>query len=76
MIPKFFAFPQGVRRIIYTTNAIEALNFEAAPRRLVDQEAIFPLTTRSDQAAISGLEQRRCGMETTAARKWAEAKTQ
>ena len=29
----FFAFPQGVRRIIYTTNAIEALNSEAAPRR-------------------------------------------
>ena len=22
----FFAFPEGVRRIIYTTNAIEALN--------------------------------------------------
>ena len=28
----FAAFPQGVRRIIYTTNAIEALNSEAAPR--------------------------------------------
>lgn len=29
----FFAYPERVRRIIYTTNAIEALKFEAAPRR-------------------------------------------
>ena len=29
----FFAYPESVRRIIYTTNAIEALELEAAPRR-------------------------------------------
>ena len=29
----FFAFPDEVRRIVYTTNAIEALNCQAAPRR-------------------------------------------
>jgi transposase-like protein len=28
----FFAFPDGVRRIIYTTNAIEALNSSCAVR--------------------------------------------
>ena len=39
----FFAFPEGVRRIIYTTNAIEALNPScAAPS---EPEDIFPLTT-------------------------------
>ena len=45
LVIPFFAFPQGVRRIIYTTNAIEALNskLHAAP---LGPEAIFPLTTQ------------------------------
>ena len=36
----FFAFPQGVRRIIYTTNAIEALNSKI--RRAVRTRGHFP----------------------------------
>ena len=45
MIP-FFAFPTDVRRIIYTTNAIEALN--AKLRRAVRTRGHFP----TDEAAI------------------------
>ena len=44
MIP-FFAFPDEVRRIVYTTNAIEALN--AQLRRAVRARGHFP----SDDAA-------------------------
>lgn len=42
----FFAFPHSVRRIIYTTNAIEALN--AKPRRAVRTRGHFP----NDDAAM------------------------
>jgi putative transposase len=42
----FFAFPGGVRRIIYTTNAIEALNSKL--RRAVRTRGHFP----SDDAAM------------------------
>ena len=45
MIP-FFAFPDEVRRIIYTTNAIEALN--AKLRRAVRARGHFP----TDESAI------------------------
>ena len=41
----FFAFPEAVRRIVYTTNAIEALN--AQLRRAVRSRGHFP----SDEAA-------------------------
>ncbi|WP_205421308.1 transposase, partial [Rhizobium terrae] len=41
----FFAFPRDVRRIIYTTNAIEALNSKL--RRAVRARGHFP----SDEAA-------------------------
>lgn len=41
----FFAFPEAVRRIVYTTNAIEALN--AKLRRAVRSRGHFP----SDEAA-------------------------
>ena len=41
----FYAFPEGVRRIIYTTNAIEALNSKL--RRAVRTRGHFP----SDDAA-------------------------
>jgi putative transposase len=34
-----FAFPEGVRRSIYTTNAIEAL--KAKLRRAIEQGGIF-----------------------------------
>ena len=43
----FFAFPLDVRRIIYTTNAIEALN--AKLRRAVRTRGHFP----SDEAAVN-----------------------
>ena len=42
----FFAYPEGVRRIIYTTNAIEALN--AKLRRAVRTRGHFP----NDDAAM------------------------
>jgi putative transposase len=42
----FFAFPESVRRIIYTTNAIEALNSKI--RRAVRTRGHFP----NDDAAI------------------------
>jgi putative transposase len=45
----FFAFPGDVRRIIYTTNAIEALNSKL--RRAVRARGHFP----SDEAADSGI---------------------
>ena len=45
LIIPFFAFPEAVRKIIYTTNAIEALNSKL--RRAVRTRGHFP----SDQAA-------------------------
>ena len=45
MIP-FYAFPADVRRIIYTTNAIEALN--AKLRRAIRARGHFP----TDEAAL------------------------
>ena len=42
----FFAFPEVVRRIIYTTNAIESLN--AKLRRAVRTRGHFP----TDEAAL------------------------
>ena len=45
MIP-FYAFPADVRRIIYTTNSIEALN--AKLRRAVRARGHFP----TDEAAL------------------------
>ena len=45
MIP-FYAFPGEVRRILYTTNAIEALN--ARLRRAVRPRGHFP----TDEAAL------------------------
>jgi transposase-like protein len=69
----FFAFPENVRRIIYTTNAIEALN--AKLRRAVRTMGHFP----NDDAAMKLLylvlnhaaEQRK-----RPPREWFEAKTQ
>jgi transposase-like protein len=42
----FFAYPEGVRRIVYTTNAIEALNSKL--RRAVRTRGHFP----NDDAAM------------------------
>lgn len=45
-VVSFFAFPEGVRRIIYTTNAIEASNSKL--RRAVRSRGHFP----GDEAAM------------------------
>lgn len=45
----FFAFPHDIRRIIYTTNAIESLNFQL--RKVTKAKGHFP----NDEAAIKML---------------------
>ena len=68
-----FAFPEGVRRIIYTTNAIEALNSKL--RRAVRTRGHFP----SDDAATKLLYlvlNHATAEWKRPPREWAEAKTQ
>ncbi len=73
LVIPFFAFPEAVRRIIYTTNAIEALNSKI--RRAVRTRGHFP----SDDAASKLLY---LVLNNVAAdwkrppREWVEAKTQ
>ena len=73
LVIPFFAFPESVRRIIYTTNAIEALNSKL--RRAVRTRGHFP----SDDAALKLLY---LVLNHAAAdwkrppREWFEAKTQ
>ena len=45
LVIPFFAFPEGVRRIIYTTYAIEALNSKL--RRAVRTRGHFPYLRRT-----------------------------
>ena len=69
----FFAFPEAVRRIIYTTNAIEALNSKL--RRAVRTRGHFP----SDDAAIKLLYlvlNHAAEQWKRPPREWFEAKTQ
>ena len=69
----FFAFPVAVRRIIYTTNAIESLN--AKLRRAVRTRGHFP----TDEAAIKLLYLVLRQVAQTwkmPPREWCEAKTQ
>jgi putative transposase len=69
----FFAFPVGVRRIIYTTNAIEAMN--AKLRRAVRTRGHFP----TDEAAtkLLWLVLRQVATDwKMPPREWCEAKTQ
>ena len=73
LVVPFFAFPEAVRRIVYTTNAIEALNSKL--RRAVRTRGHFP----SDDAAAKLLY---LVLNHAAAdwkrppREWSEAKTQ
>jgi putative transposase len=46
MVRPFFAFPMLIRKLIYTTNAIESLNFQL--RKVIKAKGHFP----SDEAAI------------------------
>src|SRR5215207_6845321 len=62
----FFAFPEAVRRIIYTTNAIEALN--AKLRRAVKIRGHFPNDEAATRTHLSGLASDGGGMENVAAR--------
>jgi putative transposase len=69
----FFAFPVAVRRIIYTTNAIEALNGKL--RRAVRTRGHFP----TDEAAMKLLYlvlRQVAGKWKMPPREWCEAKTQ
>lgn len=69
----FFAFPENVRRIIYTTNAIEALNSKL--RRAIRARGHFP----SDDAATKLLYlvlNRAAEDWKRPPREWCEAKTQ
>ncbi|HEX8312803.1 MAG TPA: IS256 family transposase [Chthoniobacteraceae bacterium] len=69
----FFAFPEGVRRIIYTTNAIEALNSKI--RRAVRTRGHFP----GDDAAMKLLYlvlNQAADEWKRPPREWFEAKTQ
>ena len=69
----FFAFPEAVQRIIYTTNAIEALNSKL--RRAVRARGHFP----NDDAATKLLYlclNRAAGEWKRPPREWSEAKTQ
>jgi putative transposase len=36
----FFQFPEEIRRVIYTTNAIESLNFSL--RKIIKNRSLFP----------------------------------
>lgn len=69
----FFAFPEAVRRIVYTTNAIEALNSKL--RRAIRARGHFP----SDEAATKLLYlvlNRAAADWKRPPREWVEARTQ
>ena len=73
LVIPFFAFPEGVRRIMYTTNAIESLN--AKLRRAVRTRGHFP----SDEAATKLLYlvlNHAAAQWKRPPREWLEAKTQ
>jgi putative transposase len=40
----FLAFPPMLRRVIYTTNSIESLNYQL--RKMIKNRGHFPTTTR------------------------------
>jgi putative transposase len=69
----FFAFPEGVRKIIYTTNAIEALN--AKLRRAVKIRGHFPTDEAATKLIYLVLRDAAAGWK-MAPREWTEAKTQ
>jgi putative transposase len=69
----FFAFPEAVRRIIYTTNAIEALN--AKLRRAVRTRGHFPTDAAATKLLYLVL-RAAAGEWKMPPREWCEAKTQ
>ena len=73
MIIPFFAFPEGVRKIIYTTNAIEALNSQL--RRAVRIRGHFPKDDAASKLLYLVLNQASNGWKRPP-REWFMAKTQ
>ena len=69
----FFAFPEGVRRIIYTTNAIEALNSKL--RRAVRTRGHFPGDDAATKLLYLVLNHAAQDWKRPP-REWSEAKTQ
>ena len=69
----FFAFPEAVRRIMYTTNAIEALN--AKLRRAVKIRGHFPTDEAATKLIYLVLRQV-AGEWKMPPREWSQAKTQ
>jgi putative transposase len=62
----FLAFPPPARRIIYTTNAIESLNYQL--RKIIKNRGHFP----NDQAAVKLLWLAICNIEDKRARERAK----
>ena len=73
LIIPFFAFPEGVRKIIYTTNAIEALNSKL--RRAVRTRGHFPNDDAASKLLYLVLNQASNGWKRPP-REWFMAKTQ
>ncbi len=73
LIIPFFAFPEGVRKIIYTTNAIEALNSKL--RRAVRTRGHFPNDEAASKLLYLVLNQTSNGWKSPP-REWFQAKTQ
>jgi putative transposase len=72
-VTPFFAFPQAVRRIIYTTNAIESLN--ARLRRAVRTRGHFPTDDAATKLLFLVL-QKAAAEWKVAPKEWSAAKTQ
>ncbi len=73
LVIPFFAFPEAVRRIIYTTNAIEALNSKL--RRAVRTRGHFPTDDAATELLYLALN-RAAAEWKRPPREWSEAKTQ
>lgn len=73
LVIPFFAFPEAVRRIIYTTNAIEALNSKL--RRAVRTRGHFPTDDAATKLLYLALN-RAAAQWKRPPREWSEAKTQ
>jgi hypothetical protein len=48
----FFAYPADIRKVIYTTNAVESLNMSL--RKVIKTRGVFPEPGSSAQTAVSG----------------------
>ena len=51
----FFDYPPEIRKVIYTTNAIESINMSL--RKVIKTRSSFPTDEVGDQAVLSGAEE-------------------